>query len=97
MGRARRYDFLDGKGIPWTTALCGRNMVQIQPSEERVVSLAALAEKLRPIGPVVLTEFLLTCSVGEYELVVFPTGRVLVRGTTDIALARSLVARHIGT
>jgi adenylyltransferase/sulfurtransferase len=95
--RAHRYDFLDGKGIPWTTALCGRNMVQIQPAEERVISLGALAEKLRPLGRVSLTDFLLTCNVGDYELVVFPTGRVLVRGTTDIALARGLVARCIGT
>jgi adenylyltransferase/sulfurtransferase len=97
MGRARRYDFLDGKGIPWTTALCGRNMVQIQPAEERAISLGALAEKLRPLGRVSLTDFLLTCAIGDCELVVFPTGRVLVRGTTDIALARSLVARCIGT
>jgi adenylyltransferase/sulfurtransferase len=92
-----RYDFLDGKGIPWTTALCGRNMVQIQPAEERPISLEALAEKLRPLGQVSLTDFLLTCNVGGCELVVFPTGRVLVRGTTDIAVARGLVARCIGT
>jgi len=35
--------------------------------------------------------------IGERELVLFPTGRAIVRGTTDMSEARSLYARYIGS
>ena len=31
-----------------------------------------------------------------YEMTVFPDGRAIVKGTTDIGIARSLYARYIG-
>jgi adenylyltransferase/sulfurtransferase len=34
---------------------------------------------------------------GEYTVTVFADGRALVHGTTDVALARSLYARFIGS
>jgi hypothetical protein len=55
-----------------------------------------LRKKLCPLGRDSLADFLLTCHIGDYELAIFPTGGVLVRGTTDIALARALAARCIG-
>ena len=91
------YEFLSGSRTSWTTSLCGRNAVQIVPPVERDVPLASLEQRLARIGQVSFNGFLLSLSVGEREIVLFPTGRAIVRGTTDVAEARSMYARYIGT
>ncbi len=35
-------------------------------------------------------------TLDPYELTVFPDGRAIIKGTTDIAIARSLYARYVG-
>ena len=49
------------------------------------------------IGKVLYNGFLLSFEIGDLELVLFPTGRAIIRGTTDEAEARSLYARYVGT
>ena len=80
----------------WTTVLCGRNAVQIVPPTEREISLESLRQRLARIGPVSYNGFLLSFKVEDQELVLFPTGRAIIRGTTDEAAARSLYARYVG-
>ena len=92
-----RYEYLTGERTSWTTVLCGRNSVQIVPPEEAEISLEALQERLTPIGVTSYNGFLLSLQVGEREIVVFPTGRAIVRGTTDEAEARTLYARYVGS
>jgi len=41
-------------------------------------------------------EFALRFSCPPYEMTVFPDGRAIIKGTTDIGVARSLYARYIG-
>jgi hypothetical protein len=48
------------------------------------------------VGPVEYNGYLLTLQVQEREIVIFPTGRAIIRGTTDEAEARTLYARYIG-
>jgi len=55
-----------------------------------------LAERLRPLGEVHLSEFVLRFRIPPYELTLFHDGRTIVKGTNDTALARSLVARYFG-
>ena len=93
----RRFEYLAGERTSWTTVLCGRNSVQIVPPEEAEISLEALQERLTPIGVTSYNGFLLSLQVGEREIVVFPTGRAIVRGTTDEAEARTLYARYVGS
>jgi adenylyltransferase/sulfurtransferase len=76
-------------------SLCGRNAVQIH-DRRRPIDLASLAATLAPLGEVRANEFALRFSVPPYELMVFPDGRAIIRGTTDPALARSLYSRYIG-
>ena len=38
----------------------------------------------------------LRVALDPYELTVFPDGRAIIKGTQDIALARSLYARYVG-
>jgi len=76
-------------------SLCGRNAVQIH-ERERPLDLAALARTLAPLGDVRVNEFALRFFTPPYEMTIFPDGRAIVKGTTDIGLARSLYARYIG-
>jgi len=76
-------------------SMCGRNAVQIHELN-RPLDLAELAVRLRPLGDVRSNEFALRFETPPYLLTVFPDGRVIVKGTTDAGIARSLYARYIG-
>jgi adenylyltransferase/sulfurtransferase len=93
-----RYDYLERRAGGIDTVLCGRDAVQIRPREERSVDLEALAERLSAAGEVRRNAYLLRFREREgIELVCFPDGRVLVLGTSDPAVARSLQARYVGS
>ena len=76
-------------------SLCGRNAVQIH-ERARPLDLARLKTALLPLGEVRANEFALRFLTGPYEMTIFPDGRAIVKGTTDIGLARSLYARYVG-
>jgi molybdopterin/thiamine biosynthesis adenylyltransferase len=90
----RQFRALSGEGRPHIT-LCGRNSVQIH-EHHRPVDLAALRQRLEPLGEVRSNGMLLRFSRPPHTITVFPDGRALVQGTTDTGLARSLYARFIG-
>lgn len=90
----RQFDHLDGKHRA-PVSLCGRNAVQIH-ERSRPVNLQDLAARLAEVGPVRANEFALRLSLPLYELTVFPDGRAIVKGTTDIGVARSLYAQYVG-
>lgn len=92
---ARDFRHLRGEGRPHIT-LCGRNSVQIH-ERHRPVDLAALEARLKPHGDVRYNRLLLRFTRGEHTLTVFADGRAIIQGTTDIAVARSLYARFIGS
>src|SRR5215471_3917814 len=83
----------DRRRVP--ISLCGRNAVQIH-ERSRPLDLAELAVRLRPLAAVKLNDFALRAQVDPYELTVFPDGRAIIRGTTDIGVARGVYARYIG-
>lgn len=91
----RHFRYLAGEGRPHIT-LCGRNSVQIH-EHHRPVDLVALGERLAPLGAVRANGLLLRFERKPHTITVFPDGRALVQGTTDIGLARSLYARFIGS
>jgi molybdopterin/thiamine biosynthesis adenylyltransferase len=76
-------------------SLCGRNAVQIH-ERSRPVDLPALAQRLGTVAAVRSNEFALRVALDPYELTVFPDGRAIIKGTTDVGIARSLYARYIG-
>jgi adenylyltransferase/sulfurtransferase len=91
----REFVHLAGVGRA-PVSLCGRNAVQIH-ERARPLDLQALGERLAPLGEVRANEFALRFFIAPYEMTVFPDGRAIVKGTTDIGLARSLYAKYIGT
>jgi molybdopterin/thiamine biosynthesis adenylyltransferase len=92
-----RHDFvhLAGEGRPHIT-LCGRNSVQIH-ERQRPIDFAELTRRLTPHGAVRHSEFILKFWRDPYELTLFSDGRAIIKGTTDIAIARSLYARYVGS
>jgi adenylyltransferase/sulfurtransferase len=92
---AREFRALTGADRPHIT-LCGRNSVQIH-EHHRPTDLAALRERLTPLGAVRSNGLLLRFEASPYTLTVFPDGRALIQGTTDKGVARSLYARYLGS
>lgn len=76
--------------------LCGRDAVQISPSQPTRINFSSLADRLRRAGEVKFNDYLLRFKTGEFELTVFQDARSIIRGTDEIALARSLYAKYIG-
>jgi len=69
--------------------------VQIH-ERKRPLDLGALQAQLKPLGEVRANEFALRFFIPPYEMTVFPDGRAIIKGTTDIGVARSLYARYLG-
>jgi molybdopterin-synthase adenylyltransferase len=76
--------------------LCGRDAIQISPSQPTRVNFSSLAERLRRAGEVKFNEYLLRFRTGDFELTVFQDARSIIRGTDEVAVARSLYAKYIG-
>jgi adenylyltransferase/sulfurtransferase len=91
------YEFLNADNSEFSAVLCGRDAVQIAPGNGNDVDLTAIGNRLAPLGEVKVNEYLLRFSTGNNEITVFRDGRAIINGTDDIATARSLYARFIGT
>ncbi len=91
----RDFAHLRGESRPHIT-LCGRNSVQIH-ERHRPIDFAAMQLRLEPHGSVRHNSMLLRFKRGDHTITLFPDGRALIQGTTDITLARSLYARFIGS
>jgi adenylyltransferase/sulfurtransferase len=93
----RIFNHLAGQDRAHIT-LCGRDSVQIH-EHHRPVDLAALRVLLSThtdIQDLRCNDLLLRFRRGTLTLTLFPDGRAIVQGTTNIAVARSLYARFIG-
>lgn len=91
-----RYDFLDAESPEFAAVLCGRDAVQISPPAATTIDLATFSDKVNHLGDVKQNEYLVRFTSGDNEITVFRDGRAIVKGTDDIAVARSLYARYIG-
>ncbi len=91
---ARRFDRL-AKSHKIEARLCGRNAVQIH-ERTQPIDLRGLADQLRRAGEVRCNDFAVRLILDQYEMTVFPDGRAIVKGTSDVAIARTLYARYIG-
>jgi adenylyltransferase/sulfurtransferase len=79
--------------------LCGRDSVQIH-EHHRPIDFAALQARLSThadIQALRSNDLILRFRRGLLTLTLFADGRAIVQGTTDIAVARSLYARFIGS
>jgi adenylyltransferase/sulfurtransferase len=96
----REFEWLGGEQGTQTTALCGRNAVQVTQRRAAALNFADLSKQLQASGKVTANKFLLKFAVtdgGEdYEFTVFPDGRAIIKGTPDADRARTLYSKYIG-
>lgn len=88
--------WLAGKEGSQSAVLCGRNAVQLTHTGVSV-SLDDLARQLEGVGRMQRNPFLLRLEVDDYELTIFPDGRAIIGGTDDIATARTVYAKYVGS
>jgi len=92
----RRFEWLDGAFGSQTTSLCGRNAVQVSQRSASKLNFEDLAQHLGLLGEVSYNRFLLKFSAEGHEFTVFPDGRAIIKGTSDVDRARTLYAKYIG-
>lgn len=76
--------------------LCGRNSVQMTPARTLEVDLRELERVLKMEGKVECNPYLIYVKQDNLNLVFFADGRMIVQGTKDRVLARSLYAKYVG-
>jgi adenylyltransferase/sulfurtransferase len=78
------------------TSLCGRDAVQIKPHRIADVDLDSIHHRWQKIGSTTRNPFLVKLILKENELVLFPDGRALIKGTSDFVRARDLYSKYVG-
>lgn len=91
-----KFTTLEAAAGDFAAVLCGRDAVQISPAESTRVDFERLAERLRATGDVKFNDYLLRFRTEGFELTVFQDARSIIRGTSEIKIARSLYAKYIG-
>ncbi len=95
--RRRRFEWLDGEQGSQTTSLCGRNAVQVAHRLPAKLNFEEMARHLNEMGGAVsFNRFMLKFSAETYEFTVFPDGRAIIKGTSDLDKARTLYAKYVG-
>jgi adenylyltransferase/sulfurtransferase len=94
--RRRRFEWLEGEQGSQTTSLCGRNAVQVSHRTAARLNFEDLARHLEMLGEVSYNRFLLKFTADSHEFTVFPDGRAIIKGTSDVDKARTLYAKYIG-
>lgn len=92
----RRFEFLERPPSSAGATLCGRDAVQVRPPRPGAIDLPSLAGRLAAVGSVRQGPHIVRLTVPPHELTIFEDGRAIVKGTSDVAVARRLYARYVG-
>jgi molybdopterin/thiamine biosynthesis adenylyltransferase len=92
----RRFEWLEGAQGSQTTSLCGRNAVQVAQRAPSKLNFEEMARNLGMLGEVSYNRFLLKFHAEGHEFTVFPDGRAIIKGTSDMDKARTLYAKYVG-
>src|SRR5579863_6514312 len=92
-------NWLSGTHGSRTTVLCGRNAVQVSPSQQSLLHFEEMAIQLSEVGHVNFNAYLLRLAPFDtpYELTLFRDGRAIIKGTEDLGVARAVYSRYIGS
>jgi hypothetical protein len=92
-----RYEFLEDRFDVKVTSLCGQSRaIQIVNTRAGRVNFNSVAAQLPENAVIARNEYLLSFSVGDHEIAVFPDGRAIIKGTVDESEARDLYTRYVG-
>ncbi len=90
------FEFLNIKKRTVVTSLCSRDSVQIIPIKSAATPLQEFEKKLSKIGSLKKGKHTLELKIEGYTITLFLDGRVLIKGTSDETVAKSLYAKYIG-
>lgn len=93
----RDFKYLEAESNEFAAVLCGRDAVQVSPALGSHVDLVRLAERLAAFTDVKANEYLARFRADGREFTVFADGRAIIKGADDVAAARSLYARYVGS
>ncbi len=92
-----QFAWLSGERGSHSAILCGRNAVQLSFPDRTRLSLDALAATTAGPRTSHAQSVPAPTQVDPYQITVFPDGRAIIQGTEEIAEAKTLYARYIGT
>lgn len=90
------YKLLNRLSGSYTTSLCGRDSVQIVPEAAVKIDFDELAQKLRKVGSVQFSKFMLQYSDDKVDFNLFPDGRAIINKVNEPNAARSVYSEYIG-
>jgi adenylyltransferase/sulfurtransferase len=94
--KRKHFEWLEGEMGTHTTSLCGRNAVQVAHRSSEKLNFEDMARHLGELGNVSYNRFLLKFNAEGHEFTVFPDGRAIIKGTSDVEKARTLYAKYVG-
>ncbi|WP_312098011.1 ThiF family adenylyltransferase, partial [Niallia sp.] len=96
-GENRTYPFLEKENQTKVAVLCGRETVQIRPSNPKNIPFPQLAESFQKKGYTVRQNpFLLSVQLETNRVVFFKDGRALIHETNDAVYAKTLYDQLLG-
>ncbi|MBZ9536645.1 ThiF family adenylyltransferase [Cytobacillus oceanisediminis] len=96
-GENPTYPFLKKENQTKTAVLCGRETVQIRPSNPKDIPFQQLEESLQKKGYTVRqNQFLLSVQLEANRVVLFKDGRALIHETNDVVYAKTLYDQLLG-
>lgn len=94
--KKNKFEFLNKKLTNNAVSLCGRNSVQIMPSKTTKISLEEIKNQITNVNNLSFNGFLLSFQKDGYNWTIFPNGRIIIQGTSDIKKAKVLCSRVLG-
>ena len=79
-----------------TVSMCGKDSMQIIPSNEGEVDFEKYARVLEHQGKVKYTKYTLDFDDGDVQIKLFKTGRAIIKHVSDEKRARAVYAEYIG-
>lgn len=96
-GEERTYPFLSYEAQTKTALLCGRNTVQIRPSQTFSPSIGQLCSRWELAGyQVKQNPYLVSVHKDDVRMIMFKDGRALIHGTNDPVKAKKIYYSFIG-
>ena len=95
-GESKTFPYLSFENQTKLEILCGRNTVQIRPSNNVKLNLEEIDKLFLKHGKVERNPYLLSCQLKEYRFVVFKDGRVMIHGTNNIQEAKKIYHSLLG-
>jgi len=97
----RQFSFLEGNAHNNTSKLCGKNAIELRPVKTfKATNLDAFSQSLPSDSIKAKSKYHLKLEISDrgkaYELVLFPTGRSIIKGTTSEDEARRIYEKYIG-